>query len=399
MVRKIFAVLALLVHQTIAAETCFRSNCKKEGSSDSLTINHASFTQVPDQKIDPAWPINETLQVSGTQEERIRACTERCTKIGIHGCRSGNLSPYQENAPSTCDLFTYGIYAHSIHLVPLLRIVSTGWTSFHLFNSFCEGYPCQNGGICYPHFLTDEGYCKCTGYSGTLCQTLDPLHHEEAGHWTFDDYTLSNTGIGANTLATSESGDGIVLETLERDSPVLQCQTTNCLTIDNTNMPCLKDYTSPYGCTTGVTFGFWLRPLWKTTGGSFNYLIQGKATKQGLTFNSVTNSDIRLHIETSSTRHMCTLPFATYKPNWFKEWTFIAVTWDPTNRKWECIMDNHIIQITSSSVTSSSNGPIVFGNQGSDETKFLMDDVVYYPMYSTPEMISAVMDLTKSGRN
>uniref|UniRef100_A0A7M5WX99 Bromo domain-containing protein n=1 Tax=Clytia hemisphaerica TaxID=252671 RepID=A0A7M5WX99_9CNID len=68
-----------------------------------------------------------------------------------------------------------------------------------------------------------------------------PLHHEEAGHWTFDDYSLFNTGLGTNTLATSESGDGIVLETLERDSPVLQCQTTNCLIIDNTNMPCLKD--------------------------------------------------------------------------------------------------------------------------------------------------------------
>ena len=73
-----------------------------------------------------------------------------------------------------------------------------------------------------------------------LISIIDPLHHEKAGHWTFDDYTLSNSGLGADTLATSETGDGIVLETPDRDSPVLQCKTENCLTIDNTNMPCLK---------------------------------------------------------------------------------------------------------------------------------------------------------------
>ena len=123
----------LFLNQTIA-EYCFRSSCKKPVSAD-LTIHHSTFTKVSDQKIGVTWPANETLQVSGTQEERIRACTERCAKNGIYACRSGDLSPYQENAPSTCDLFTYDVYTHSAYWIPLIRTPSAGWTSFHLFVS------------------------------------------------------------------------------------------------------------------------------------------------------------------------------------------------------------------------------------------------------------------------
>lgn len=114
---------------SLAQETCYRANCTK--TIGDLKVNLASYQKTKDKKY-TSWTAEKTFQVSGTQEERERACADKCMKDGKSFCKSAHLSPYSGSSSSTCDLFKEDVYHHWTSTIPNLRSDSTGWTTFHL---------------------------------------------------------------------------------------------------------------------------------------------------------------------------------------------------------------------------------------------------------------------------
>ena len=122
----------LFIHDIHASEEeCYRTFCNQ--TVGSLEVGYYSIVKIDDQKINEAhFTPDQTFSVSGTREERLRACTEKCMKDDRTVCKSGNLSPHQENSPSTCELLLKNPYSIAFDLIPVFRKSATGWTSFHL---------------------------------------------------------------------------------------------------------------------------------------------------------------------------------------------------------------------------------------------------------------------------
>ena len=89
--------------------------------------------KITDKKFAP-WTASRTISdLTGTQDERERSCSEACIKEGKDVCRSAHLEAFQsENTPSTCELFAEDVYNHWPSVIITIRYGNTGWTSFHV---------------------------------------------------------------------------------------------------------------------------------------------------------------------------------------------------------------------------------------------------------------------------
>ena len=128
----IFRIACLLLLCDISfaqQEACPRTNCTK--TIRNLQVSFASYKKTQDMKY-VTWTAVQTSQVSGSQEERERACAKKCMKDGRDFCKSAHLSPYSESSASTCELFKEDVYGHWQSVLSGLRSDSPGWTSFHL---------------------------------------------------------------------------------------------------------------------------------------------------------------------------------------------------------------------------------------------------------------------------
>ncbi|XP_066932388.1 uncharacterized protein [Clytia hemisphaerica] len=379
---------------TKAQSTCEKAQCKKQ-LFDFQAI-HGSLVKVSDKKF-ALWTASKTLSLTGSQEERERSCSEDCVKEGKDVCRSAHLESFQsEDTPSTCELFVENVYDHLPSVLSTIRTDSTGWTSFHVLNSFCEDAPCQNIGKCVPDFATNEGVCECTGYSGKFCQDLNPLEEDGSVYFTFDDGQMKNLGRSGDVL-TEGTGDGLVMYDIARNTRVLQCNLTNCFDFgDDTSTTCMKKYTMPY-CAGGMTLAFWVRLLRgdENRDGFMLLIDQGAGDDNaGIAINvKPDKTEINIYIKLLNNRLKC--QFTNIPNDIYRQWFFLSMSFQRTpSTKMVCFMNEDRVEVTTYSATTS-NPPTSKFFPG-DEGKFMLDDILYIPKFSTDEMISTFYDKTKS---
>uniref|UniRef100_A0A7M6DKF6 EGF-like domain-containing protein n=1 Tax=Clytia hemisphaerica TaxID=252671 RepID=A0A7M6DKF6_9CNID len=379
---------------TKSQDTCEKAQCKQ--TFGSLDVIHGSLVKVSDKKF-ALWTASKTLSFTGSQEERERSCSEACVKEGKDVCRSAHLEAFQsEDTPSTCELFAENVYDHLPSVLSTIRTDSPGWTSFHVLNSFCEDAPCQNIGKCVPDFATNQGVCECTGYSGKFCQDLDPLEEDGSVYFTFDDGQMKNLGRSGDVL-TEGTGDGLVIYDIARNTRVLQCNLTNCFDFgDATSTKCLKDFSVSY-CAGGMTLAFWVRLLRGGEDRDGYVLIVGQGSKMsdtGIVINvKPYRTEVNIYIKLSNTRLKC--QFTNIPNDIYRQWFFLSMSYQKTpEKKMVCFMNEDRVEVPASS-TSASNPPASKFFPG-DEGKFMLDDILYIPKFSTDEIISSYYNKTKT---
>jgi len=167
-------------------------------------------------------------------------------------------------------------------------------------------------------------------------------------------------------------------------------------------MPCLKNYDAPY-CQKGVTFAFWLRPF-KAHQLPYTFSSQGVAGAAGFTVQSwrlAASGDIRLdiYLEPMAAGYFCGFDLGTISKSdgrFWKEWTFIGTTYDPSTSRYYCIFDDQLIEMEPRLNPSSIQGmPLRFGNDQNTNNVFLLDDIIYIPAFSNQEAVNVLYNQTK----
>ncbi|XP_066917305.1 uncharacterized protein [Clytia hemisphaerica] len=271
-------------------------------------------------------------------------------------------------------------------------------------NSFCESFPC-NTGVCQPDFELDRGHCKCSGYSGEFCQTLDPLNTEDVGHWTFDSGYMENVGTGASNLGDGTMTTGVIVETLERSTKVMHCKGggsgyENCFSIfPDFSKGCWSSQSSfvtslsalPTACPNGFTLAFWVRALYpRNIDVETGYAVlvsQGfRSTQQG--FSIWFGKKISIEFHTNTDYAFCQLN--QFKDKQFKEWMLFGLTYNSHDGKFHCIFNNELFEASVGVHTQADLNAFYFG--GTTPTFF--DDVIYLPSHLTNEGLHVVYNQT-----
>ncbi|XP_066926904.1 uncharacterized protein [Clytia hemisphaerica] len=385
------SLIFILTTTVFAQDTCFKTNCQK--TTGDLEITHASFTKMADAKLKTWTEMESVADITGTQEEREHLCVEACIKKGVSLCKSVDLSEFDAAGTSICRLFSLDAYNHTD--ASNIHETRAGYTTFHLKNSFCEDLPC-NTGVCQPNFETDGGSCKCSGYSGRFCETLDPLAMEGVGHWTFDDGTMLNEGTGRSTLGDGTQTTGVIIEVLDRSTKVMHCKgasgaiSENCFEAPTWSNACF----SQHPCPNGFTFAFWLRMLKPLDAdyatGIFKVIDQGLSASQYGVYMFFHPSEISLGYETNSAWNKCR--YDSYKESLWTEWNFIGITFDHgSTPAFSCFLNDQEFSSTSGSYSTPSVGTFKFGGT----TPFFIDDVIFMPTHLKGDRLKVVYNQTK----
>ena len=155
---------------------------------------------------------------------------------------------------------------------------------------------------------------------------------------------------------------------------------------------CFRNYTdSPY-CPTGYTFGFWFRTTLNYQDAGWNWchiLRQGTGHHGGISF-TYKNGYSRVWLENIHLTRSCDLnPYAI---NFDKQWHFLAISYNPNDQKIYCALNkNYIVSSNPASASQSIGLPFQFGGGH----LFYIDDVFYYPKFSTHDMMLKVYERSK----
>ena len=113
------------------------------------------------------------------------------------------------------------------------------------------------------------------------------------------------------------------------------------------------------------------------------------------------SGDIQLDIflEPIADGYHCGFDLGTItKSSWrfWKEWTFLGVTYDPSTSKFYCIFDDQLMEMQSLSVPQGSQGhPLFFGNDAKSKNVFLVDDIIYIPAFSNQDAVNVLYNQSK----
>ena len=161
-----------------------------------------------------------------------------------------------------------------------------------------------------------------------------------------------------------------------------------------------RNFDAPF-CETGVTFAFWIRPL-KAAGPPYIFINQGKSGYPGITIQSrnfASSGEIKLVIflEVNAESYKCEFDLATTTKSggrFWKEWTFVGTTYDPTTSKFHCIFDGQLMEMQANGFTSTLRGSTVTFNTEQDRV-FLLDDIVYIPAFSNQDAVNVLYNQSK----
>ena len=150
-----------------------------------------------------------------------------------------------------------------------------------------------------------------------------------------------------------------------------------------------RDFSGSGFCPTGFTFGFWFRgirsSIYETAHSTIINQDYGQVAGIAVHF----GKDIFGSLQLTDRYFLCTR--WPVEPDHYLRWHFYAVTYDPaTDNAW-CILDTELRQMTITTYSQSQPPALKFGGG----QPFFIDDIVYYPKFSTAEMIEAVYNQSK----
>ena len=151
-----------------------------------------------------------------------------------------------------------------------------------------------------------------------------------------------------------------------------------------------RAYTDNPYCTSGFTYGFWIRVTqFDNQASSFGYIInQGQYTSGGL--NIYFGKTLGMYLELPDTVFYCGM--SEFRELYHQQWNFLALTYDTVSKKAYCIFnDMKYGEFTSTPSTQQITNPFTFGGP----VPFFIDDVVYVPKFCTEPMMHAIYNKSK----
>ena len=149
----------------------------------------------------------------------------------------------------------------------------------------------------------------------------------------------------------------------------------------------------PY-CPSGFTYGFWTR-MFDIVGSSdtlFHYLVSQThdTDSTGFVISYQRSPGITLTLEFSTAYRLCNFKENIKIPT--RGWVFIGLTYDPSTTKSYCFYNEDYKEM---SVSGLAQGPparaLAFAGNG----PFFVDNIFYFPKYSTAAEVSAIYDLSE----
>ena len=101
------------------------------------------------------------------------------------------------------------------------------------------------------------------------------------------------------------------------------------------------------------------------------------------------STGLGIGIQFPSTWHTCRFAVGTNVVT--RKWSFMGMTYDPVTKDKYCFYDNEYTKMDTQSATQSAPKPLAFAGN----TPFFLDNIFYFPKYSTGDEISAIYNLSK----
>ena len=104
---------------------------------------------------------------------------------------------------------------------------------------------------------------------------------------------------------------------------------------------------------------------------------------------------MRLVLKTETTEYWFATP-TTFLEKAFREWTFVAITYNPTSTKkvFGAVNTQYIDQFVIKTIeTQITEDKFKFNPNPGDEV--MLDDIVFFPKYSTERELSAIYNSSK----
>ena len=140
-----------------------------------------------------------------------------------------------------------------------------------------------------------------------------------------------------------------------------------------------------------MTLAFWVRLLrgGNDLNGVTEIMIQGAGGAAGV--NIVVVSSTQLCIEIELNTYYWRLCHNSIPQTVFREWFFLSVLFDPTTSALVSFLnEKRVVGSTTNRIMGTAHQLLFGGNQ-----KFLLDDVLFFPKFSTDEMISTFYNTSK----
>lgn len=153
-----------------------------------------------------------------------------------------------------------------------------------------------------------------------------------------------------------------------------------------------SDFAAQPYCPSGFTYGFWTRFFEKpgSDDDTLHYLVsQADYLDYGIGIRYRHAHGILFDLQFPSAYHACSFYSSRHVP--VRKWVFLGMTYDPVTTDSYCFYGNEYKKMSVLSQTQSAPKPFAFAGN----IPFFLDNVFYFPKYSTADEISAIYNLSE----
>ena len=155
-----------------------------------------------------------------------------------------------------------------------------------------------------------------------------------------------------------------------------------------------SDFSAAHYCPTGFTYGFWTRLLDIGSSSAEHILAtQCYGNSYGFCIIFQQNKRFFLLFELDTIYFRADFLDLENIKRINREWVFIGFTYDPSTSKAYTFFDEKYVEMAKTNQPSTNHGPAPFHFEGN--APFFVDNIFYFPKYSTTDEVSAIYNLSK----